>query len=177
MGGSDQRVSVGRKRVAGLIMGVRVIKTRRGRMAIVSIDDKTARAEVTVYREAFDKFLDKLIADRIVVIEGQCDVDEYSGNFSLQAEDIMTIDEARNRLARALVLRVDESLGSNDLVDDIQGVIGKHRQGECPIAVEYVRCDSRARLKLGEAWRVAVNDALIEDMRHCFGPEHVYLEY
>ncbi|MGE0485786.1 MAG: DNA polymerase III subunit alpha [Gammaproteobacteria bacterium] len=167
----------GRKRVVGLIMAVRVIKTRRGRIAIITLDDKTARIESTVYRDQFEAHMDKLVTDSIVVIEGNCDVDEFSGEYSLQCEDIMTLDEARNRLARAVVLNVTEKELGNGFIDTLQDVIETHGRGSCPVAIEYARPDSRARLKLGEAWRVQVNDNLIDGLRRYLGDGRVHVEY
>jgi DNA polymerase-3 subunit alpha len=158
-------------------MSVRIIKTRRGRMAAVTIDDRTARVEVTVYRDVFDRCLDRLVVDHIVVIEGECDVDEFSGEYSIQALDVMTLEEARNRLARALVLSMSASQLTNGLVETLQSMIAPQAGGRCPIAIEYARADSRARLRLGEEWRVNVTDNLIDGLKRHLGAQHVHLEY
>jgi DNA polymerase-3 subunit alpha len=167
----------GKRRIAGLIMSVRIIKTRRGRMAVISLDDQTARVEVTVYRDAFERNLDKLVTDSIVIIEGECSVDEFSGDHAVQASEIMTIDEARNRLARALVLNICASDLSNGFVHELETMITGHGNGRCPIAIEYARADSRARLKLGEQWRVNLSEGLLEGLKRQFGAQHVHLEY
>ncbi|MEX2481186.1 MAG: DNA polymerase III subunit alpha [Gammaproteobacteria bacterium] len=170
-------LKTGRKRVAGLIMAVRVIKTRRGRFAVVTLDDKTARIDVTIYRDLFETHMDKLVADQIVVVEGACDIDEYSGDYSIQVEEIMTLDEARNRLARSVVLDVTESELGNGFIGNLQDVITSHTNGHCPVAIEYARCDSRARLRLGEAWRVQINDKLLDGLRRHLGEQRVHVEY
>ncbi len=168
----------GKKRVAGLIMGVRIIKTRRGRMAIATLDDKTARVEVTVYREVFERCMDKLVADQIVVIEGNCELDDFSGDYSIQCEEIMALDEARNRLARALVVNVTEAELGNGFMDTLRNAITTHRHnGNCPVAIEYDRSSARARLKLSDDWRVQVNDKLIDGLRQYLGEQRVRVEY
>ena len=167
----------GKRRIAGLIMSVRIIKTRRGRMAVISLDDGTARVEVTVYREVFERNLDKLVTESIVIIEGECSVDEFSGEHAVQASEIMTIDEARNRLARALVLSMSEAALDKTFVHELETMIAGHANGRCPIAIEYVRADSRARLKLGERWRVNVSEGLLDGLKRHLGAQHVHLEY
>ncbi|MCZ6665296.1 MAG: DNA polymerase III subunit alpha [Gammaproteobacteria bacterium] len=167
----------GRKRVAGLIISVRIVKTRNGRMAVASLDDKTARIEVTVYREAFERYLHKLVTDHIVVIEGNCDVDDFTGNHSLQADEIITMEEARNRHARALVVNVSEPDLNNGFVTSLQLLIENYSNGRCPIAVEYLRSDCRARLQLGENWRVNATDTLLDGLREQFGDRQVEVEY
>ncbi|MCZ6772744.1 MAG: DNA polymerase III subunit alpha, partial [Proteobacteria bacterium] len=154
----------GRKRVAGLVISVRIVKTRNGRMAVASLDDKTARIEVTVYREAFERYLHKLVTDHIVVIEGNCDVDDFTGDHSLQADEIITMEEARNRHARALVVNVSEPDLNNGFVTSLQLLIENYSNGRCPIAVEYLRSDCRARLQLGENWRVNATDTLLDGL-------------
>jgi DNA polymerase III subunit alpha len=167
----------GKKRIAGLIMGVRIIKTRRGRMAIATLDDQTARIEVTVYREVFERCLEKLVNDQIVVIEGKCEVDEFSGEHRIQSEDIMSLDEARNRLAKAMVVNVSESQISNGFMDTLKTMISTHGNGKCPVAVEYACSNCRARLQFDDNWRVQVNDTLIDGLREYLGEQCVDIEY
>ena len=167
----------GRKRVAGLVISVRIVKTRNGRMAVASLDDKTARIEVTVYREAFERYLHKLVTDHIVVIEGNCDVDDFTGDHSLQADEIITMEEARNRHARALVVNVSEPDLNNGFVTSLQLLIENYSNGRCPIAIEYLRSDCRARLQLGENWRVNATDTLLDGLRERFGDRQVEVEY
>ncbi len=167
----------GRKRVAGLVISVRIVKTRNGRMAVASLDDKTARIEVTVYREAFERYLHKLVTDHIVVIEGNCDVDDFTGDHSLQADEIITMEEARNRHARALVVNVSEPDLNNGFVTSLQLLIENYGNGRCPIAVEYLRSGCRARLQLGEKWRVNATDTLLDGLREQFGDRQVEVEY
>ena len=170
-------IKPGKRRIAGLIMSVRIIKTRRGRMAVISLDDQTARVEVTVYRDVFERNLDKLVTDAMVIIEGECSVDEFSGEHAVQASEIMTLDEARNRLARVLVLSMCETELGNRFVHELETMIAGHANGRCPIAIEYARADSRARLKLGERWRVNVSEGLLDGLKRHFGAQHVHLEY
>ena len=170
-------IKPGKRRIAGLIMSVRIIKTRRGRMAVLSLDDQTARVEVTVYREVFERNLDKLVTDAMVIVEGECSVDEFSGEHAVQASEIMTLDEARNRLARALVVSLCETQMTTELVPTLEAMISGHAHGRCPIAIEYARAESRARLKLGERWRVNLSEGLLDGLKRHFGAHHVHLEY
>ena len=59
----------------------------------------------------------------------------------------------------------------------LQTAITDHVSGRCPIAIEYARADSRARLRLGEQWRVNLSDRLLDGLRRDFGAQHVHLEY
>ena len=41
--------------VAGLVVALRVTNSRNGRMAIVSLDDRSARVDAVVYAEAYQR--------------------------------------------------------------------------------------------------------------------------
>ena len=60
----------GSRRVAGLITGLRTTQGRRGRMAIATLDDRSARIEVVVYAETLPAVAEVLAKGRIVVAEG-----------------------------------------------------------------------------------------------------------
>src|SRR4029077_11209594 len=55
--------------VAGIVMAVRVQSSRRGKMAIVTLDDGGAAVEIVVYNEIYDAARNALREDELVVIE------------------------------------------------------------------------------------------------------------
>jgi DNA polymerase-3 subunit alpha len=56
--------------VAGLVVGLRMMNTRRGdRMAFVTLDDKTARLEIAVFSDLFSKSRDALRKDNLFALE------------------------------------------------------------------------------------------------------------
>ncbi len=166
----------GMRRVAGLLVGMRTTRTRRGRIAFATIDDRSARAEVRIFPALHERRGEALVRDPVGVDEGECALDDYTGEHALTAAELWSIDEARARFARRLVLQVDADRAGNGFVDRLATLIAP-AQGECPIDIEYGRSDARARIRLGRHWGVRPSDALLEAMRASFGPEHVHLEY
>ncbi|MEK7758840.1 MAG: OB-fold nucleic acid binding domain-containing protein, partial [Pseudomonadota bacterium] len=58
--------------VAGLVVGMRAMQTRRGdRMAFVTLDDRTGRLELAVFSELYERHRDLLAKDTLLVVEGQ----------------------------------------------------------------------------------------------------------
>ncbi|MBI4695463.1 MAG: DNA polymerase III subunit alpha [Gammaproteobacteria bacterium] len=166
----------GKRRVAGLIVALRFMKSRRGRMAILTLDDKTSRIEATVFNDVLEGALDKLVVDRLVVIDGECSLDEYSGEHALNVQKIWSIDEARKVLARGVVLRV-ESRTVNGLVGYLRDTLAAYGPGSCPVAVEYAAEQATARVRLADEWRVVACDALLERLRAHLGRDAVLVEY
>ena len=166
----------GRKRAAGLVVALRFTKSRRGRMAILTLDDNTARLEVTVYNEVLEKSLDKLAADRVLVIDGECSVDDFSGEPALNAQQIASLDEARQRFARTVVIDIEQSAAAQ-LVGPLQIALRAHGRGTCPVSIDYVTASAKARVRLADEWKVVATDALLEQLRAQVGEDAVRVEY
>jgi DNA polymerase-3 subunit alpha len=166
----------GKRRVAGLIVALRFMKSRRGRMAVLTLDDSTARVEVTVYNEALEAALDKVVEDRVVIIDGECSVDEFSGDHALNAQKITTIDELRQSLARSVVLSVDAA-AFNGLVPFLRSTLADYAPGSCAVAVEYRIDGAAARVRLADDWRVKATDKLLDNLQARLGDDAVRIEY
>jgi len=65
--------------VAGLVIGVRYMRTKKGdKMAIVTLDDNTARIDVTIFSKLLAEVEGKLDKDSIIFIRGEVEMDSYS---------------------------------------------------------------------------------------------------
>lgn len=172
---SLQDLKPGRRVVAGLIDGVRLQRGRRGRYAIVTIDDGTARSDVNVYAEVLDGALDKLVQDTVVLIEGTAGEDRFSGECVLAADRVHTMAEVRRKHARGLL--VDIGPGDDACLQLLRQALAPYRDGNCPVVVAYCRDGATARIRLGAAWCVDVSDQLLTELRNRFGGPQVVLEY
>ncbi len=83
--------------LAGVIYGVQVRNSRRGRMAILTLDDGSARVEVVVYGELFQEKRAVIQEDQVVVVRGKVFPDEFSGGLRITADQIMDLAEVRSR--------------------------------------------------------------------------------
>jgi DNA polymerase-3 subunit alpha len=176
VGGRLSELKPGRRSVAGLIVALRFMKGRRGRMAILTLDDGTARVEATVYNEVLEATLDKLVEDRVVIIEGDCRIDEFSGEHALNAQKISTPDELRQLRARGLVLTV-EAADFDGLVPFLHSILADFLPGPCAVAVEYRVAGAAARVRLADEWRVKATDRLLESLAVRLGDDAVRVEY
>jgi DNA polymerase-3 subunit alpha len=163
--------------VAGLVAEIRAINSRRGRMAVVALDDGTARIDVVVYAELYGQRREVLMPDRVLVVEGELGLDERTGGPSLVASQVYDLDQARAAYARGLLIRLEAGGGSPGLVDGLAAVLRPYQEGRTPVYVEYRRPDASARLKLGEAWRVNPTDELLRRLAEVAGPDGVRMEY
>ena len=163
--------------VAGLVMALRTRPTKRGdRMAFVTIDDKSGRIEATLFGDVYARCQHLLGQDRVVVIKGEVRHDDYSGGIALRAEEVFDLELARDQYAKRLVVDLDAVRAGNGFVEALEGVLGPYCEGRCPVALEYANPTGRARLTLGERWRVRPSDELLHRLRQLAGGE-VRLEY
>jgi len=169
-------LSSGNKMIAGLINSVRLIKTRRGRMAIVLLDDGSARVEVVVYNQIYEENINKLSVDRIVIVDASCGEDKYSGEFRIEAVGIRSIDETRNKLATGLVLSVTNEMINKELLEELGDVL-TNESGLIPVFVEYTSDEAKTRLNLPEKWSVCLNDELLDKLSSTVGVCEVNVEY
>ena len=150
-------------------------------MSFVELDDRTGRIEVSVFGEVMQAARDKLVNDAVLVVEGEVEHDDYSGSLKLRARAVETLEEARTRLAECVKISVDENGTNGDLALRLRDVLRAHRRGAaaagCPVAVEYCCEKARVRVDLGEAWRVAPSNALLEELAAAFGTERVGCAY
>jgi DNA polymerase-3 subunit alpha len=160
--------------VAGIIINLRTIQTKRGdRMAVVTLDDATTPIDVLCFAENYQKYRELLGKDKLIVVEGEVSVDDFSGGYRLLSREIFSIDAARERYAKYLQIRLSPTF---DVVQ-LAPLLEKYRGGRCSVAVDYWRADAKANLKLGEAWRVKPMDSLLDTLRDVFSSENVDVVY
>ncbi|RMN22234.1 DNA polymerase III subunit alpha, partial [Pseudomonas cannabina] len=163
--------------VAGLIIALRVMKNKKGdKMGFITLDDRSARIEASLFAEAFHSAQSLLQTDAMVVVEGEVSNDDFSGGLRLRAKRVMSIEDARTNLAESLRVTVHAGALKGDRLRWLGDLCKRHR-GACPITVDYTGQDARALLQLGEAWRIDPADSLIQALRDQFGRENVFLQY
>ena len=164
--------------VAGLIIAIRTMNTRRGdKMAFITIDDRSARIELAVFSDAYVRYQDVLTKDRIIIVEGEVSVDEYSGGYRMSARAIYDVEQAREHFAKRLQVSVEEQDASNGFVPALQHVLQPFREGVCPVVINYRRQDARAQIPLGQDWRVHPTDELLHRLRELAGEQDVEVIY
>ena len=163
--------------VAGLVAGLRTLNTRNGRMAIATLDDRTARIDVRVYSELFASCREKLVKDRLLVVEGEVEDDDYSGGCSVIANAIHDLEATREQRARHILIELDGDSMNDGVARILREAIASYRAGRTPVCIDYRRPDARARLTLGDAWAVRPADDLIARLRDVAGAERVRIEY
>ena len=163
--------------VAGLVADLRIRATNRGsKIMTATLDDCTVKIEVVVTGELLESAGHKMSQDTLVVIEGGLGIDQFSGGHSVRARQLYTIDEARERFARLLL--VTWHAAGNQSLAGIQTALSGHRTGgRLPVAIDYKNDKASARIRLGDEWQINPSAQLLESLHQTEGVSDVDLVY
>ena len=166
--------------VAGMVISSRVMKSRRGApMSFLVLDDKSARLEVSLFPECYEKYGNKVEKDELLIFEGEVQTDERAiGSVALRAERVLSLAEARRKFSQGIVIDFSAKPIPADFNPRLKDTLNPFRQIDegCPVVVVYKGDDAKARISLGAQWHVSPCDDLLIRLRQEFG-ECVDLAY
>ncbi len=161
--------------LAGIVVSLRTQMTRRGKMMILLLDDATAQVEVVIFNELFEQNRHVLKEDALLFIEGKVNRDDYSGGVRVTGDRIYDLAGARTRFAQGLRLACNGQSNGRKLAELLAPY--KVEEGGCPVWVDYRNHQAACRVRLGEDWRVRLDDRLLESLGGWLKPEAVSVIY
>ncbi|HID10234.1 MAG TPA: DNA polymerase III subunit alpha [Candidatus Latescibacteria bacterium] len=158
-------------RIGGMVAAVRTIQDRSGRpMAFVTLEGLDGSVEVVVFWEAYERYRDLLSDNRAVLVMGRLSGNE-SGRAKVRVEEVLPLEEARERLVRALC--IDLRGASEERLEHLRASLERHRGG-CSLLL-------RVRTKWGDVFvrsrslKVSPSPELLAELRREVGREAVRL--
>ncbi|MDD5242067.1 MAG: DNA polymerase III subunit alpha [Sulfuricella sp.] len=184
--------------LAGAIYAIRTQMTRRGKMAIITLEDGVSRVELTVFSELFDAHREILKEDQLLIVEGKVTADSYSGGFRVVAESLLDLAGARTRFAKQL--RLSCALPANtpaesyspqgdsdplwakaqaeSYVEKLRETLSGYRdEAGCRVRIAYRNSAASCDLDLGDGWRVKLKDNLLASLSDLLAMENVAVQY
>ncbi|MBV6274439.1 DNA polymerase III subunit alpha [Alcaligenaceae bacterium CGII-47] len=162
--------------IAGVLVSVRPRMTRRGKMLYALLDDGTAQLEVAIFNEMYEQHRHVLKEDRLVVIVGKVSHDDYSGGLRISADDLYDLQRIRESRAQSLRLTLDD-------ISDLRALNALLTPWRAPAGegVSVELCMQRpafsCAVRLGDTWRVRMDDALLAQARRWVSPDRVEIVY
>ncbi|MBT4328779.1 MAG: DNA polymerase III subunit alpha [Gammaproteobacteria bacterium] len=164
--------------LAGLLIAIRVVKTRTGKpLAILMLDDRTGRMEMTLFAESYEKYRHLLEKDTILVVRGTVTDDDYSGGLRMNTEEMWSLDGARATYMKRLILNLQQSQLRGNAVGALATVIKPFCEGHIPIRIHYQQPQVRAKLDLGAEWNIQPSSALFHRLRDHLGDDAMETDY
>ncbi|HEX7466731.1 MAG TPA: OB-fold nucleic acid binding domain-containing protein, partial [Usitatibacter sp.] len=152
---------------------VQMRNSRRGRMAILTLDDGTARVEVVVFGELFHEKRSVVQEDQVVVVKGKIFPDEFSGGLRITAESLMDLAEVRAAHARLLRLSINGQADSAKL----KALLTQYAGGKCHVAIRYRNAQGECDIRLPENCRVKVSGPLLDSLTEWLDEKNVEVVY
>ncbi len=176
---SDLKPSREPQRVAGLVVAMRTMKSKRGdTMAFITLDDRTGRIEASLFGEMFEQLRGQIASDQVLIVEGEVSSDDFSGGLKLRGKDVTPMVTARTRYGQAVELALDASQINGRLVESLRDSLNPYRDSEgLPVRVQYRHVDAVGWLELSDEWKVAPSDDLLLALRDVEGQAGVQLRY
>ncbi|HEY5762368.1 MAG TPA: DNA polymerase III subunit alpha, partial [Rhodocyclaceae bacterium] len=159
--------------VAGIVIDLRMQMTRRGKMAVVTLDDGRGRIEVTVFSELFESVRERIRIDQPLIVEGKVSRDDFRDGLRLVADRAMSLAEARGRFAKALRISLNGKARDPAAAERLRQELSPYIGGECPVRLVYRNDSASCELSMGADWQVRLEDELLAGLRSWLSPADV----
>jgi len=164
--------------IAGVVESVRFMKTATSRLVIIAISDGNAAQEVVIYGENFDQYRKIVVDDAVLVMEVKVrnitrGGDDGESFVRISAEKIYDLEAARNKFARGVRLTCNGQSSASKLRELLQ----PYRNGNCPVTLVYHNKQASCEIRLGDEWRVNLNDYLMQSLGAWLSEDNVKVLY
>ena len=158
--------------VGGIVTEFRKRKSKKGAWwGAFQLEDLEGQIEVLAFPKAFEQFQALLENDRPILITGRVASDE--GRVRLTADEVVSLDDLREKKAGAVQVRLDAAELEDDLVLRLRLAVEAHR-GDVPLYLEVVRPgDFRLVARAEAALRVSPSRQLSAALELAVGPGRV----
>lgn len=175
---STLKPSNNKQKLAGFVTSVRYIIGKRGKFAVVLLEDGSAKQEVVVAGQALEEYGQYLKADQVLVMECKVAVDEYNGGEGLRitADNAFTLTEASARAARSLYLQVAADTSVSQLASLLQSY-REESNGHIPIKFCCQNSHAYGELSAPTKWLIYLDGQLLENLHELIGEEAVQVHY
>ena len=143
--------------VGGLITSVRVRNENSANLVIV---DETDQIEATFFKETFFENEEKMLKDKIVIIEGEAGVDNFSGKFIIRAKHILTLNEAIATYCTKIGF-ITSTTDYQQFSKQLNELLQTYGKGKARIYIHHEQEGIVSNLKLGDNYKIRPSHNLI----------------
>lgn len=168
-------------KMGGLIVAIRKIITKKGQpMAFVTLDDRSARKEVTIFGELLEAQKELIKIDSVVVVSVKAEYAFYQQDWRLTATDVQSFEDARFNLARAVRIEAPLEKLTPPILENIKALKIEQQEAQAAGVGMNFALLSEAHNTAGKVrlpGRYAFGEEQLQYFAHQFGEEHLTLIY
>jgi DNA polymerase-3 subunit alpha len=153
-------------------MRERPLKSGNGRMAFVTLEDRSGQAEMLVFSQVYGASEEALKADEPLLVEAvvQHEGDADAKTIRLKAEKVQTLREVRRTATRRVRLLIDGDHMTAPRLDRLHQILAVEASDGFPVeAVVAVAGQGQAIVTLGQDYRMGVSDEAITRLERVLG--------
>ncbi|MBV1788822.1 DNA polymerase III subunit alpha [Marinobacterium sp. D7] len=168
------------QKMAGLVVDLRMKKTKKGDpLCFITLDDRSARMEVTLFGEAYDAARSLIAKDVVLIVEGEIATDEYNGGIKVRGSKVFSIADARAQYASSVEISCARDEFGGQTLKQLAETLRREKlaEGGLPVVMRYRRGDAEGPLRFGDDWRIRASDELILALKEQFGNDRVQLRF
>jgi DNA polymerase III subunit alpha len=163
--------------IGGMITKIRYNLTKTGKnagskMAVFTMLDLQGQVEVVMFPNTLNQFAKQLVADAVVFVKGRLDFRREKPN--IIASELITLDEATDKLAGKVRINLDASDVTKEKVAEIKSICMHHR-GKSSVYVAIRTDKGRVYASADRQLSVNPDTEFCRKMRHLLGPENLQL--
>lgn len=158
--------------VAGLIVGLRISKTRKGDlMAGFSLEDMHGRVDAAVFPEAYKRLHEKVKLDVPVLVKAAIRVEEDTAP-KIFVNEIQPLDEAKVKLPRSVRVEIDLATATPDTVDKLHEIFA-NAKGDAKVLFDLKREGDYVVVMEADGYNVMADRPFMNSVRELCGPDSV----
>ncbi len=175
---SELQPEAHKQRIAGCLMQFNVRQGKRGRFAFATLDDGSAKIEVSIWAEVFDRHRSLLKKGQLLVVEGLVEKDDYSDSikYKMIADRILTFDQARYEYIKNIKIKLEDSNEDPENVVSNLKQIANSSEGNT-VLISYKSLSAKAEIALPNKYTIKLDDSSIRALDKRFGAENVEFVY
>ncbi|MGE0072304.1 MAG: OB-fold nucleic acid binding domain-containing protein, partial [Thiomonas sp.] len=146
--------------IAGIAAGVRLVQSQRGRIAILTLEDRSGAMEIVIGDSLLDSVRDILRDDALLVLRGKAQTDRFNGGLRFNADAVWTLEQARVRLGKHIRLM----LNGNSSADPLVALARSYAcEDGLPLWLDVERAGAQASLRI-DGYLLPPSDALLAEL-------------
>jgi DNA polymerase-3 subunit alpha len=161
------------------LVDVRSKFTQKGeQFAILLVEDSDTRIELRLSSDQYSAYRAQLVKDSFLLLELESYRDKVHGETQVALRQLWDISRMRETWGACLMLRIHTSFTySPNFIERLQTKLKAACGGKCPVIIEYHTDTEYAQIKLGEQWRVQLQDSLLVTLQDLLDPKDVWVAY
>ncbi len=151
--------------LAGVVAGSRIQQTQRGRLMVVTLDDGTAKIDVSLFDDLIEERRSSVVQDEFLLVFGRVSEDKFSGGLRVTAEEVLNLEESRCQFGKFLHF----SLPEGHAVEAIKALFTPYL-GEKGLQVraDYATRQGQCQIVFSDAWRLRPTDDCLNAVKGVF---------